>query len=350
MVAITNPQFPAFLKKLPPDIRAFLLFGPDAGLIAERGQMLARTIAQRETPAGEILRLEDTDLESDPDRLAVELQTTPMFGGSKIIRTSTGRRMNPAVRSLMDARALAGTLIVEAGDLKREDSLKKLFEKDTTSATIACYPDNDSSLDTLVTEVLGAHGLTILPDARQEVMSRLGADRTMSRSEIEKLALYALGSSEIHVHQVTEIIGDAADLKLDLAISAAANGDLAGALLECDRACAAGENPQSLMLAAERHFHRLHRMRVSVDGGKSLDETLRFMRPPLPAKARDQLKAQARIWTTSTVARALSRITEAVKAARTTGSNETVLTERLLMEIARLARQGLKGGPRMRRS
>ena len=50
-------------------------------------------MAARENPPGEIIRIEDGDLEDDPDRLAVELQTMPMFGGRKVVRTTTSRRI-----------------------------------------------------------------------------------------------------------------------------------------------------------------------------------------------------------------------------------------------------------------
>jgi DNA polymerase-3 subunit delta len=109
---------------------------------------------------------------------------------------------------------------------------------------------------------------------------------------------------------------------------------------------AAGEAPQSIMLAAERHFQRLHRLRAGLDGGRSLDDLLRQMRPPLPMKAKAELERQARRWTTARAMTALVRIGEAVKAARTTGAEEAVLAERLLIEIARLAMAGGKPAAR----
>ena len=113
------------------------------------------------------------------------------------------------------------------------------------------------------------------------------------------------------------------------------------ALRECDRAVAGGESAQSVILAAERHFHRLHRLRAGLDAGRALDELTRFMRPPLPFKAKAELERQARAWTTERAAAAIARITEAVRRSRTTGADEAVIAERLLIEIARLARVGM---------
>jgi DNA polymerase-3 subunit delta len=341
MVAIRANQAGAFLAKPDPQIKSVLLYGPDAGLVSERAQDLARLLAAREKPAGEIVRLDDSDLEGDPDRLGVELLTMPMFGGAKIVRTTTGRRITAAtLQPFVDGSGIAGALIVEAGNLRPDDKLRAAFEKSPAAAAIGCYPDEGASLDRLVSEVITAAGLEIAPDARQELIARLGADRALSRAEIEKLAIYAHGAGRIELAQVEAIVGDASSTAIDLVVSAAASGDAGRALTECDRAVAGGESPQAVILAAERHFHRLHRLRVGLDAGRSLDELTRALRPPLPPKAKIELEREARSWTSDRVSAAIARITEAVRQSRTTGANEAVIAERLLMEIARLAKAG----------
>jgi len=341
MVAFKSAQVSSFLAKPDPKIKAVLLYGPDAGLVSERAQKLAALLAARESPAGEIVRIDDNDLDGNPERLGLELLTVPMFGGAKIVRTSTGRRVNTAsLQPLVEGGDLAGVLIVEAGVLRKDDKLKALFEKSPIAAAVACYPDEGASLDDLVSEVLKAANLAIAPDARQELVARLGADRVLSRAEIEKLALYAHGATRIELADVEAIVGDASDLTVDQAVMAAASGDLPQALAECDRAVASGESAQSVILAAERHFHRLHKLRSGVDSGRSVDELTRFMRPPLPQKARLELERQVRAWTTPRASLAVGRIAEAVRQARTTGADEAAVAERLMMELARLARAG----------
>jgi DNA polymerase-3 subunit delta len=341
MVTIKANQAAAFLARPDPRIKALLLYGPDAGLVSERAQELARRLAAREQPAGEIIRLDDSDLEGDPDRLGTELLTMPMFGGAKIVRTSTGRRITAAtLQPFVESGDMAGALIVEAGNLRPDDKLRATFEKSATAAAIGCYPDEGASLDRLVSEIVAAAELDITPEARQELIARLGADRALSRAEVEKLTIYAHGARRIELAHVEAIVGDASSTAIDHVVSAAAGGDADRALAECDRAVAGGDSPQSVILAAERHFHRLHRLRVGLEAGRPLDDLIRAMRPPLPPKARSELEREARAWTSDRVNAAMARITEAVRQSRTTGANEAVVAERLLMEIARLAKAG----------
>lgn len=339
MTAVKAFQAEAFLKSPDPKHTAFLFYGPDAGLIAERAATLADTLAKRERPEGDILRLDDTDLENEPDRLAIELGTIPMFGGRKIVRASTGRRINTShVKPLIEGGPLAGVLIVEAGELRRDDALRVAFEKATHCAAIACYPDESRDLDSIVRDALTAENLTISNEARALLVDKLGADRVMSRSEIAKLVLYVHGKKAIDVADVEAIVGDASDLAVDRIISAAASGDAARTAVEFARAISSGESAQGIILFTERHFHRLHRLRAQLDAGRTFDDLIRAMRPQPPFKLKDALAAQCRLWTTPRLTSAIERIAAAAKAARTAGPLEDAHAERLLLTLALLAK------------
>lgn len=338
MVAIKSHQANAFLRSPDPKLQAILFYGPDAGMVSERAAQLAKLLAERENPPGELLRLDDADLEGDPDRLIVELQTMPMFGGRKVVRASAGRRVNAAnIKPMLDG-GMQGILIVEAGNLKPDEGLRPLFEKPAFAAAVACFPDEAQDLDSVVRETLSAAGLSITPEARQLLVSRLGADRALSRGEIEKLALYGLGKREVDIDDVDAVVGDAAEMTLEKAALEAASGNGASAVREAQRAIAAGESPQTLILFAERYFQRLHRIRAEVENGRSADDAIAALRPPVHFKQKPVLSAQVRTWSLTKLTEALDGIRTAAKAARLSSALEDVLTERLLLRLAMQAK------------
>jgi DNA polymerase-3 subunit delta len=349
MVAVKAHQAQAFLSSPDPNLRAVLFFGSDAGLVGERAQVYAKAAAARFDPPGELIRLDDSDLDTDPDKLAVELGTVPMFGGPKVIRATAGRRINAAaLRPLIERGALEGVLIVEAGNLKPDDSLRSLFEKSPVAAAVACYSDGAQDLEALIREMMREAGATITPDARQALVDRLGADRALSRGEIEKLLLYAGPKAEIGVEEVEAVVGDVSELALERITFAAASGQVQRAVAECGRAVSSGESPQAIIAATQRHFQRLHRARSAVDRGGSLEDALRQMRPPLHFKQKDAFAAQCRMWTTARLTDALSRISGVAKAARLAGSLDEAMSERLVMSLAMMARDGGAGPGRAR--
>ena len=338
MVAIKPQQAAAFLKSPPADLTAVLFHGSDPGLVSERSAALAHVLAARENPAGEILKIDESELDDDPGRLETELQTRPMFSGRRIVRAIAGRKISTQLlKPILASQPLEGLLIVEAGNLKADDSLRALFEGQGTCFAVACYPDTAADIDNLIAEVLTSFSLKIDGDARDLLQSRLGADRALSRSEIEKLSLYCLGRSSITIDDVDGLVGDAAGLAIERIAEAVADGRTKDAISDFGRALAAGENSQMIIAAVQRYFLRLHRVRSDVEAGQRLDDALKFVRPPLFFKQKDLFARQVRSWQRGQLDQALRRIAEAAKTARLTSSLEDVIAERLILALASMA-------------
>lgn len=326
------------MKAPPASLAAVLFFGTDPGMVAERGGAIARYFAEREDPKGDVVRIDDSELDGDAGRVLTELQTRPMFAGRQIVRVTAGRKINAAfLKDVLAQAPLEGFLVVEAGNLKPDDALRQLFEKNAQTAAVACYPDSAADIETLISEVLAAHGLKIDHEARGLLQSRLGADRALSRAEIEKLALYAADKKEIGVDDVDAIVGDAADLALERIAEAAASGRAETALSDYGRAIASGENAQVIILIVQRYFLKLHRVRSELDSGRSLDEALRSLRPPLHFKQRDSFSSQVRQWPGRALDAALGRIAETAKSARLSSQLEETLGERLVLALSAMA-------------
>ena len=335
MVAIKAQQAERFANAPDKNVVAVLVHGPDTGLVSERARAVANALAKRHGDEAEMIRIEETDLDGDPDRLVVELQTIPMFGGGKVVRTTAGRKINAAMfKSLFAGGAPAAGLVCEAGNLKTSDALRKLFESTPWTAAVPCYADSERDLEGLVRDMIRDAGLTITKDATDMLTARLGADRALSRGEIDKLTLYCAGREEVTIDDIEAIVGDATDAGLEHIAIAAASGEPGEVVVEFDRAVSAGENPQAIILVAQRYFQRLHRIRATVDAGKSIDEALRSLRPPLHFKLRGAVTAQCRLWSAASLSEALQRIGETAQQARLNSSMDAVLAERLMFNLA----------------
>ena len=76
------------------------------------------------------------------------------------------------------------------------------------AAAIACYPDNERDLEPLIRAALKSEGLSIEHDTLQMLISRLGSDRGVTRSELEKLSLYAMGDKVVTEAHIDAVMGD----------------------------------------------------------------------------------------------------------------------------------------------
>ncbi len=264
MVAYKSSAAAAFLRSPDPAFRAILLYGPDAGLVSERASALAGTFARRAAGGTEIVRLDDRDLAEDPARLEVELRTRPMFAASQVVRVTAGARLDvPSLKALL-AAPFDNALIVEAGNLRPDSGLRKLFETNKQAAALPCYGD-ERGLAELIDAELAEAGLRIDKETRGYLMTRLGADQALSRSEVAKLALYAKGAREVTHDDIEAIVGDAAETALETFVYAASSGDPAVALREMQASRRVGHREPGGADRARPPLHPIAQGRLGAD-------------------------------------------------------------------------------------
>lgn len=339
MVAIKPSQIQTLLKNPDPRFLSFLIFGPDQGLVSERASELAQVLSNRETPQGEIIRIDEPDMENNADRLGVELQTIPMFGGRKIVRTTLGRRINSQVlKSFIGDNKTTGILIIEAGSLRADESLRTTCEKSPFAASISCYMDEGRDLDTLIRDTLRQSGHSLSPMAKNLLISRLGADRALSRSEIEKLCLYAGNQKEITEEDVEKVVGDAAEMTIDRIVNATALGEFTLAINEFERALSAGENAQVIITALQRHFMRLHRIKSIFETGTQIETAILDLRPPLHFKQKEIFIKQIKMWGLKNLISALDDIHSTAKHARRNAATENMQAGQLILNLTKIIR------------
>ena len=68
MVAYKSSTVPSFVKSPNATCRAVLVYGPDAGLVAERASALAQIFAQRAKGPTEVVRLDEDEHRAAPDQ------------------------------------------------------------------------------------------------------------------------------------------------------------------------------------------------------------------------------------------------------------------------------------------
>jgi DNA polymerase III subunit delta len=269
MVAVKSGEADRFIAKPPPNILLYLIFGTDAGLVAERAQkIIVRSVDDPKDPF-QFLRISGDELAVDPLRLADEANTIPMFGGRRAIAIDAqGKGFVAALEPVLAKPPLDCAIVIEAGALKRDAPLRKLCEANPRAAAIECYPDSAKDVAQLIETELRADGLSIDADAKTLLVSLLGEDRLTTRSEIAKLALYARGAGTVTMDHVAAIVADASSVALDAAIDGAFDGDLHAVEKTAERVFSEGGDYNALLGAALRHATALHRARLDAESGR----------------------------------------------------------------------------------
>jgi DNA polymerase-3 subunit delta len=340
MVALKGGEIDAFVARPDPRRRIALVFGPDAGLVRERVDALIKSAVDDPADPFALARLDGDALADEPTRLVEEALTIPLFGGRRAVWVKAGNRsFVEAVETLLAAPPAADCrVVIEAGDLRRNAPLRALCEKSPVVAAIPCYVDGDKELSRLIDDEMRTAGLAISADARALLASLIGGDRRASRNEIRKLALYAHGKSAIEIDDVLAVVADASSLALDAAVDAAFAGNSAEAETQFAKACAAGTYPGAIVGAALRQVAQLHRARLAIEDGASIDEVVKstmrvhFRRERL-------VKTALSVWTSQRLERIMTRLAEASLDARQRATLAEAVAQRALMAAAEMVKR-----------
>ena len=329
----------AFLRRPAPEIRAVLLYGPDAGLVRERAEALGRLIAPDPHDPFRVADLTGSVLAGDPARLFDEAAQIGLMGGQRLVRVrEIGDAQSAAFGRFLAGPPGDGLVVVEAGDLPGRSALRRVFDDAPCGVAIGCYPDSGRDLAEVVRDTLGAHNITASRDAIEFLVAHLGGDRLLTRAELEKLALYAGDNGRVELDDARLSIADSAALSLDDAVLAAAEGNAAALDRSLSRVFQEGESAVSVIRATQRHLQRLHVLSARLAAGEPVDSALRAARPPIFFKQQDSFRRQLALWREPQLRRQLDALTAAEAQIKTTGMPAETLCRAMLFALAQEAR------------
>ncbi len=337
---ITAARVDRFLRRPDPSVVCTLVYGPDQGLVRERAETLVRHVAEDLNDPFRVVELTGVSVGNDPARLADEAAALSFTGGRRVVRVRAASDGLTKVFEGFLAHAHGDAMVVvEAGDLGKRSSLRRVFERAGNAAALACYQDDDRGLHEIIAESLAGHGLTASPDALAYLTENLGADRQVTRNELEKLALYKGGPGTVSLEDAAACVGDSAATSYDAVAYAAAGGDQSGLDRALNRAFMEGLHAVGVLRAVARHLQRLHLATAQVAQGRSPEQAMKALKPPVIFIFAGRFRAQMDRWPNDRLADAMEILTEAEVECKTTGLPARAICGRALMRIAQAARQ-----------
>lgn len=338
---LKTSEIAGFMRAAKPPAAAVLIYGPDEGLVRERGEALGRKITPDLNDAFQVTSLCDSDVKADPAALANAVGSLSLMGGDRLVRLRPGtdncaKNVETALADLPPADETDVWLIVEAGDLTPRSSLRKLFEVSKNHVALPCYGDTAQAVEDLIRKTATDHELAITPEAVSLLTERLGADRALTRNELDKLCLY-VGTGEITETHVREIVVGDGDAKLDALINAVAGGDLRNADREFGKALTGGMAPVGVIRVLTNQMKTLHLLAGLTAESGNAQEAVRALRPPVRYPRDKVLIRQTNIWSRAACERALMLLESAETECKTSGLPDAAICGRLILSLTRSA-------------
>ena len=303
------------------NINAVLIYGPDAGLVDE---LCDKAIEKLEIEKDNLLVVDANELRDKQDAIFAESCSPSMFGGRKaVVISGAGDGDVKIISELVTSQSLCATIVVTAGDL-RPGTLRKLFEDGKNIATVACYSDDTKTLEALIhKELSAAAGIRqVTPDAMSYMLSHMGGDRGITRSFLQKIAIYVSDKHVVDLEDVEKCLPDTSASSADDYMYSLTAGHTNQTMVALDRLLYGGADANMLVRMLYNHFSRL--LTAVVDG----------QLPKLFWKVADKFNLAMKIWPESEIVSALSKLNELEKQCRTTGMPPEILIRDFSLKLA----------------
>jgi DNA polymerase-3 subunit delta len=340
VVALRGRDIDAFLARPDSARPIILLYGPDAGLVRERADALLASAVDDPNDPFSMVRLDGDELSAEPSRLVDEAMTVPLFGGRRAIRVRAGSRsFASGIDTLADSPIKDCRIVIEAGELRAENPLRKACERAKTAVAIACYPDGERDLAKLIDDELRVANLRIATDARASLTALLGGDRQASRNELRKLTLYAHGKGEVTLEDVMAVVADASELKIDPIVDGAFAGKPDLVETEFAKAMVAGTYPGMIISAAQRQAAWLHKTALAAADGTPVSTLLDSGFPRLHFSRKANVETALRHFNPTRLVAVIELLATAALEMRKQAPLAAVIAQRTLLSIAVNARR-----------
>ena len=330
-----------FVRKPNPKARVILIYGPEEGMMSERSRIIAKTVVADINDPFNAVTLSGGQIAEDQARLADEASAQSLMGGARLIRiTECTDKVTVTVKEYLTNPSADNLVILEAGELGPRSSLRLLIEKAQNAAAIPCYVEDSRALSGYIQSVLQEHDKKAAFDAVSWLSDNLVGDRQRVRREIEKLVIYK-GNEDgpITLEDAQNSCGAAGAKTIDDLVYAVAGGQHAKAMSIYQSLLDEGIAVIAILRAIQNHFRRLHQAHAMVKDGKSQEQALKSLSPPVFFKLEKDFKQHMAQWSPVTILGVLERLAETEVKTKQTGFPVETLCGQAFLSICHQGRR-----------
>ena len=311
---------------------AYLVYGQNKGLVREKSQIIIDSYKNDET---EVIKFENDELISEPEKLSNEFNTFSLTAEKKIIHVlNTKDNLTETITNTINNQDSTNLIIFETSELTPRSKLRKFFEKEKNLGILACYFDTERDVQDLIETTFKKEDISISRDISLLIAKRLGNERHIIKSELEKIILYLKDKKEFKAEDVLKCLSQNEDFGFDDLNYNLCDGNVVKLDKIINQLYLEGINPIALLRSAGKHFQKILFVNQKIDSGMNLNESLNQLKPPIFFLYINKFKNQVTKWRTILCYKAIERIMETEELCKLNSKISKIICWRTLRNIA----------------
>ena len=311
---------------------AYLVYGQNKGLVREKSQIIIDTYKDDQT---EIIKFENDELISEPEKLTNEFNTYSLTAEKKILHIlNTKDNLTEIITDTVTDYDSKNLIIFETSELTPRSKLRKFFEKEKHLGILACYFDTERDVQELIETTFKKENMPINRDIVLLITKHLGNERHIIKSELEKIILYLKDKKEFKAEDILKCLSQNEDYGFDDLNYSISNGNVVKLDKIINQLYLEGINPIALLRSVSKHFQKILFVNQKIDLGMNLSESLSQLKPPIFFLYANQFKEQVKKWKTTLCYKAIERILETEELCKMNSKIAKIICWRTLRNIS----------------
>ena len=311
----------------------YLVYGQNKGLVREISQTIINSYKNDKT---EIIKFENDELISEPEKLSNEFNTFSITAKKKILHVlnTKDNLTEIIINTVIDDQNSSNLIVFETGELPPRSKLRKSFEKEKHLAILACYFDTEQDVRDLIETTFKKEHMLISRDISLLIAKHLGNERHVIKNELEKIILYLKDKKEFKAEDILKCLSQNEDFGFDDLNYNLCNGNVIKLDKIINQLYLEGINPVALLRSINKHFQKILFVNQKIDSGMNLNESVSQLKPPIFFLYINQFKNHVNKWKTNLCYKAIERILETEELCKLNSKISKILCWRTLRNIA----------------
>lgn len=334
---IKNYEIDNFCSNFNMNTPAILIYGEDYGLKNERASLIIKKYLN---DSKNIIDLDAKSIISVPELLFTELNSISLLADKKVIRVRDANdKLSAIIENSVFLHSEDCLLILISESLSPRSSLRLTFEKHKEAVILPCYSDDSKNIINIIDSMLNKENIKIDINAKKLLASYLGADRLVTKSEIEKAILYSGNTKELSLNDISSFLSDQASINIDKLYDLTLLGNIKQAYKVLIKLQNEGIPPIQIIRVFTRQLQSLYSLKEKVLLKNNISFVIDNFKPPIYFKRKENIKLQIQKWSISMIKKALQLLERAEINCKRTKNNPEIITKHALLNISLLVKK-----------
>ena len=276
--------------------QSFLLYGPNEGLIRQNIDIIYKNFSK--VTECEKVYISGKQLDESISILNDEISAISLFSEKKfIVLESVKEKHASIIEGALSLDFKNTCMVIKQDNLAKSSSIRKLYETSKNHFCLACYDDDIKMLSSLLEKFQKEHSITFDSDVKSFLLNNLSNDRMVIKNELEKILLsLSKDDRKVDIEKLRYILHDSAHTDFQQINNSILFGNTEKGSKSLEKLFNLGTNPVAILKSFNNYIMRIRLTQVELSKGKSFDEAIKILRPPVFWKEKSDFKRHCLMW------------------------------------------------------